>query len=166
MTFDGKESGQGRLTAFFDHLLDEVKHFGAQFVVLDTAADLFGGNENIRSQVRQLVANACGRIARETKGAVLVCAHPSLSGIATGFGSSGSTAWNNTVRSRLYLTQEKAEDGDKSDPDLRNLARKKSNYARADESLTLRWTDGVMVPIAAPRPGRRKRYSPARPRRN
>jgi RecA-family ATPase len=150
MTFDGKESGHGQLTTFFGRLLDEVKSFGARFVVLDTAADLFGGNENIRTQVRQFIANACGRIARETNGAVLLCAHPSVSGMATGFGSSGSTAWNNTVRSRLYLTQAKAEDGEQPDPDLRTLARKKSNYARAGESLTLRWSDGVMMPIAAP----------------
>lgn len=150
MTFDGKDSSKGQLTAFFARLLDEVKRFGARFVVLDTAADLFGGNENIRSQVRQFIANACGRIARETNGAVLLCAHPSLSGMASGSGSSGSTAWNNTVRSRLYLTQAKAEDGDEPDPDLRTLTRKKANYARAGESMTLRWSDGVMLPVAAP----------------
>jgi RecA-family ATPase len=149
MTFDGKESSKGNLTAFFARLLDEVRKFGARFVVLDTAADLFGGNENIRSQVRQFVANACGRIAREIGGAVLLCAHPSLSGMASGSGSSGSTAWNNTVRSRLYLTQAPAEDGPEPDPDLRVLTRKKSNYARAGETLTLRWSDGVMVPVAA-----------------
>lgn len=149
MTFDGQDSGKGQLTEFFASLLDAVRGFGARFVVLDTAADLFGGNENIRIQVRQFVANACGRIAREIDGAVLLCAHPSLSGMASGAGSSGSTAWSNTVRSRLYLTPAKAEDGEEPDPDVRILTRKKSNYARAGESLTLRWTDGVMVPVEA-----------------
>jgi RecA-family ATPase len=148
MTFDGQDSGKGELTEFFVSFLDAVLQFGARFVVLDTAADLFGGNENIRTQVRQFIANACGRIAREIDGAVLLCAHPSLSGMASGSGSSGSTAWNNTVRSRLYLTQAEAEDGEEADPDLRVLTRKKSNYARAGETLILRWTDGVMMPVA------------------
>lgn len=149
MTFDGQESGRGLLTEFFSSLLDAIREFGAKFVVLDTAADLFGGNENIRTQVRQFIANACGRIAREIDGAVLLCAHPSLSGMASGSGSSGSTAWNNTVRSRLYLTQALAEAGEEADPDARVLTRKKSNYARAGETLDLRWVDGVMVPLAA-----------------
>lgn len=147
MTFDGQDSGKGRLTEFFATLLDAVRGFGARFVVLDTAADLFGGNENIRSQVRQFIANACGRIAREIDGAVLLCAHPSLSGMSSGSGSSGSTAWNNTVRSRLYLTYVKADDGADADPDLRLLTRKKSNFARVGETLNLRWTNGVMMPV-------------------
>ena len=149
MTFDGKDAAKGNLTTFFGQLLHAIQEFGARFVVLDTAADLFGGNENIRSQVRQFIANACGRIARKTNGAVLLCAHPSLSGMATGAGSSGSTAWSNTVRSRLYLTPAKAEESQDPDPDLRRLTRKKSNYARAGETLMLRWSDGVMTPVAA-----------------
>jgi RecA-family ATPase len=149
MTFDGRETATGKLTAFFDHLLDEIMSFGARFVVLDTAADLYGGNENNRSQARQFVANACGRIAREIDGAVLLCAHPSLGGMASGTGSSGSTAWNNTVRSRLYLTLPKAEDGEERDPDLRLLTRLKANYARVGEAIPLRWTDGVLVPVSS-----------------
>jgi hypothetical protein len=149
MTFDGRDTANGQLTGFFGMLLDEIRQFGARFVVLDTAADLFGGNENVRNQVRQFIANACGRIAREIEGAVFLCAHPSLSGMASGSGSSGSTAWNNTVRSRLYLAQPKAEDGEEVDPDIRVLTRKKSNYARAGETLTVRWTDGVLVRVEA-----------------
>ena len=147
MTFDGRDGARGRLTAFFSNLLHEVKTFGARFVVLDTASDLFGGNENIRMQVRQFVANACGRLAREIDGTVLLCAHPSLSGMTSGTGAGGSTAWNNTVRSRLYLTRPKADGDDEIDPDLRVLTRKKANYARAGMSITLRWTDGLLVPV-------------------
>jgi RecA-family ATPase len=146
MTFDGRDGAVGQLTRFFAELLERVKSFGAQFVVLDTAADLFGGNENNRIQVRQFIANACGRIAREIDGAVLLCAHPSLSGLASGTGAGGSTAWNNTVRSRLYLAAPRAGDlDDEPDPDLRVLSRKKSNHARAGEMLNLRWVDGVFV---------------------
>ncbi|MGA8155656.1 MAG: AAA family ATPase, partial [Rhodoplanes sp.] len=56
MTFDGQDSGKGQLTEFFASLLDAVLEFGARFVVLDTAADLFGGHENVRTQVRQFIA--------------------------------------------------------------------------------------------------------------
>jgi hypothetical protein len=70
--------------------------------------------------------------------------------MASGSGSGGSTAWNNTVRSRLYLSQVKTEDGEEADPDVRVLTRKKSNYARAGETLTVRWTDGVMMLVQAP----------------
>ena len=145
MQFDGGEAATGKLTAFFNELLQEIKTFGAQFVVIDTVADTFGGNENNRNQVRQFVANACGRIAREIDGAVLICAHPSLSGLNSGAGTSGSTAWNNTVRSRLFISADKPQEGDEADPDLRHLSRKKSNYARAGESLTIRWVDGVFM---------------------
>jgi hypothetical protein len=69
--------------------------------------------------------------------------------MASGSGSSGSTAWNNTVRSRLYLTHANADEGEDVDPDIRVLTRKKSNYARAGETMTLRWTDGVMMPVTA-----------------
>jgi hypothetical protein len=43
-------------------------------------------------------------LALETSSTALLLAHPSLSGMASGSGTSGSTAWSNSVRSRLYLT--------------------------------------------------------------
>ena len=57
--------------------------------------------------------------------AVIILAHPSVDGIKTGRGYSGSTHWNNAVRSRLYFTtgpQTKDEEaGPPSDPDTRLL---------------------------------------------
>ncbi|MDP6385061.1 MAG: hypothetical protein QGI93_02590, partial [Planctomycetota bacterium] len=49
----------------------------------------------------------------------------------TGSGFSGSTAWNNSVRSRLYLTKPKLGDDDQADhrtPE-RLLRAMKSNYS-------------------------------------
>jgi len=71
--------------------------------------------------------------------AVLLLSHPSVAGIQTGTGLSGSTAWNNSVRSRLYLT------ADKDDDDLRTLKGMKSNYARKGGEITLRWHEGTFV---------------------
>ena len=140
MTFDGKDSG--RLTDFFNALLEDLIDFSADLVVLDTAADLFGGNEINRSQVRQFVQNACAKIARQTNSAVLLCAHPSDSGIQRKTGTGGSTAWNNTVRSRWYLTRPSEED---ADPNERILSRKKSNYAANGSDLHLRWDQSVFI---------------------
>lgn len=53
MVFDDVTIGQ--ITELFERFEKTVMDFGAQFVVIDTAADTFGGNENIRSQVRQYI---------------------------------------------------------------------------------------------------------------
>jgi len=103
-------------------------------IILDSLADIYGGNENIRPQVRQFVA-LLRRLAIKEGLAVLVLAHPSNHGIGTGSGVSGSTAWNNSVRSRIYFTR---PSGDDVDPDLRLLSQKKSNYSRAQADLRLR----------------------------
>jgi hypothetical protein len=142
MTFDGKDTG--KLSAFFTELLEHVVDFQPSLVVLDTAADLFGGNENNRTQVRQFVQNACARIAREINGAVLLCAHPSDSGLSRGTGKGGSTAWNNTVRSRWYLKFHEDEQGT---PGLRVLSQKKSNYAAQGSEIFLSWEHGALISI-------------------
>ncbi|MCB9957975.1 MAG: AAA family ATPase [Rhodospirillaceae bacterium] len=151
MTFDaGRTDGVGRLKPFWTQICEAAKDFGARLVILDTAADMFGGSEIARPQVRQFVQGACTRIAREIDGAVLLCAHPSLSGQATGRGDGGSTAWSASVRSRLYLSLPPKPDTDdvEVDDDLddqRFLSRKKANYARSGEQVVLRWDKGVFV---------------------
>jgi RecA-family ATPase len=116
-------------------------------LVVDTVSDTFAGNENDRGQVRHYVQACLGRAAREIGGCVIALAHPSRSGQADGTGQSGSTGWDASFRSRLYLGAPKAEDKELLDPDLRELTRKKANYARRDDRIELRWTDGVLVAI-------------------
>lgn len=140
MTFDNKDVGQ--FTPFFNELLQDVIRFAPDVVILDTAADLFGGNEINRTQVRQFVQNACGQIARATNGAVLLCAHPSDSGIQRNTGTGGSTAWNNTVRSRWYITRS-TEEG--ADPNERILSRKKSNYSAGGDDINILWRNGAFI---------------------
>ncbi len=113
--------------------------------VLDTLADLFGGNEINRAQSRQFIGMLRG-LALRHETTILLLAHPSLAGMATGTGSSGSTAWNNSVRSRLYLTRAVPEgDSDFADADARKLEVVKSNYGGIGLVLNLRWQDGVFV---------------------
>jgi RecA-family ATPase len=86
---------------------------------------------------------------RQIQGAVLTLAHPSRIGINTGSGESGSTTWIGTFRSQLYLETRRPEEGEPPEPDLRVLTRKKSNAARRDETIDLRWEKGVFVPVGA-----------------
>lgn len=112
-------------------------------LVLDTLADLFPGNENDRTQARHFIGMLRGLAIRHDC-AVLLLAHPSLSGLNSGSGTSGSTAWNNSVRSRLYLRRV-LEDGIEIDPDMRILATMKSNHARIGNEITMKWRDGIFV---------------------
>ncbi len=123
---------------------------GAQIVVIDTAADTFGGEENFRAQVRAYI-NLLRGLAQRIDGAVILSAHPSNAGIQTGTGLSGSTAWNNSVRSRLFLAREKRGEGAdaREDGNVRVLKRMKSNYSSINDQVRMTWENGVFVPEAA-----------------
>lgn len=144
VTFD--RHGAPQMTAFFDKLARRALSNRVEFLVLDTAADLFGGNENIRSEVNFFIKSTCGKIIKTAKDAgfvmtILVLAHPSQAGKASGSGESGSTSWNNAVRSRLYITR--PEEGL---AEQRTLTRMKSNYSASgvDENLELLWNAGIL----------------------
>jgi RecA-family ATPase len=137
-------------TPLFDELLSVAKEHDARLIITDTLADVFAGNENDRGQARIFAQATLGLLARETQGAVLTLAHPSRAGMTSGSGESGSTAWIGTFRSQLYLSTPKIDEGEPPDPNARVLTRKKSNAARRDETIELRWKDGVFIPIHAP----------------
>ncbi|EYD75009.1 RecA-family ATPase [Rubellimicrobium mesophilum DSM 19309] len=117
-------------------------------VVIDTLADVYPANENDRMKVRQFIGILRGLALRQ-KCAVMLLGHPSLSGLASGSGSSGSTAWNNSVRSRLYLRRITSE-GHEPDPDKRVLGTMKSNYGRVGGEIAMTWQQGVFVPEVTP----------------
>jgi hypothetical protein len=137
MAFDGRDVGQ--LTQVFEDMDAACEAFRPDLLVCDTIADFFGGNENNRAQVRQFVQNSFGRLARKHGCGLLIAGHPSVAGIASGNGTGGSTAWNNTVRSRVYLSRPEGED---TNPDARLLSRKKANYAPKDAELAIIWKAG------------------------
>jgi RecA-family ATPase len=118
---------------------------GARLVLIDSLHDVFTGNENFRPEARAFV-QAMANIAGVINGAVVVLAHPSMSGLDRGSGTSGSTAWNNAVRSRLYLT---IPDGARPDSDVRVLTTVKANYGRAGERVFLKRRGGVFVAMGA-----------------
>ncbi len=148
MTFAA--DGHGVPTPFFSQILNAARDFGARLIVIDTAADTFAGNENIRPQVRQFIA-LLTRLAQAIGGAVILLAHPSQSGKASGSGDGGSTAWNNSVRSRLYFKRPGQPDGKEPasgepvDPDLRVLSRLKANYAATGVELPVKYERGAFI---------------------
>lgn len=118
-----------------------------RLVVFDPRADLFGGDEVNRLHARQFIAMLRG-LARRHRVTVVLLDHPSLSGMSSGRGTSGSTGTRNSVRSMLYLTRitAKVSEGDvEIDTDRRTLSVKKSNYARRGTDMKLRWQAGVFV---------------------
>jgi RecA-family ATPase len=118
-----------------------------RLIVLDNSADVFAGNENDRAQVRQFVT-LLRDMAISANAGLLLTSHPSLTGISSGTGLSGSTAWNASVRSRLYFKRATTEKDEEPDPDRRVLEVMKSNYGPVGETVTVRWKDGLFLPVA------------------
>jgi RecA-family ATPase len=131
-------------TPIWRGLVSLVKQVAPRLVILDTLADVFAGNEIARQEARQFIGILRG-LAIEYSLAVALLAHPSLSGMASGSGTSGSTAWSNSVRSRLYLETVKTDDGNEIDSDLRVLRTKKANYGPTGAEIRLRWSEGRFV---------------------
>jgi RecA-family ATPase len=123
----------------FPLLKAEIERIRPVTVMIDTAADTFGGNEISRSQTRQFITLLRSLVV-PINAALILSAHPSLSGITSDSGLSGSTAWHNSVRARMYF---KKADGD--DKALRVLVVKKNNYGPEEENVSLKWKDGAYV---------------------
>jgi RecA-family ATPase len=131
-------------TPLFESLERAISEISPALVVIDTLADVFGGEENNRAHARYFIRLLSG-IAIKRSTAILVLAHPSLDGLKSGRGTSGSTAWNNSVRSRLYLDHNKDAHSQEADPDVRVLRIMKANYAPIGGEIRLRWFQGVYI---------------------
>jgi RecA-family ATPase len=138
-------SGIIQPTPLFTRVLEAACDIRPKLIGLDTSSDVYAGEENDRSQVRQFVGLQ-RHMAIQSDSAVVMCAHPSLTGINSGTGLSGSTGWHNSVRARMYLTTAKTEKGDEPDPELRELQFLKNNYGPKAQTIQVRWQNGVFVP--------------------
>lgn len=134
-------SGVMARTPLYDRLEGLLGQRSPILLILDNQADVYAGNENSRSPVKQFVG-LLRHLAMKHDCAILLLGHPSLSGRSSGSGESGSTAWNNSVRSRLYLKRVDASEGDE---DMRVLEAMKSNYGRKGRAFGMKWHDGRFV---------------------
>lgn len=140
-------------TALFAALRAEIARLRPVLLVLDTLADLFGGDEIKRIHARQFIQLLQGLIvALPWDMSIVLLAHPSVAGMNSGTGTSGSTAWSNSVRSRLYLERVFAkprhkEDREKIevDPDVRVLSTKKANRTKQGGEIKVRWSAGRFI---------------------
>lgn len=144
MLFEGSDA-RGKLTKFYEQLSAFFRRTEPALVVVDTLADTFGGNELVRAQVRAFINVCLAPICRETGATVILCGHPSQAGKQSGEGFSGSTAWHNSVRARLYLSRP----DDEPDSDVRVLQTKKQNYGPGTGELRLQWRHGAFRLISS-----------------
>lgn len=122
---------------------------GAGLVIVDNASDAYGGDEIQRRQVRAFI-RSLGWIARDNDSAVLLLAHVDKNTSRArraegGEGYSGSTAWHNSVRSRIFMTRD--EQGG-----LR-LEHQKINHGKLREPLQLFWPNDGLPQVDLPPTG-------------
>jgi RecA-family ATPase len=132
---------------FYAKLMDQARAVQPICTVIDNVADVYGGSEIDRSQVRQFVA-LMRQIAIAANGYVIMSAHPSQTGIASKTGLSGSTQWHNSVRARAYMHM-LTENG-QNPTGTRVLEFMKSNYSALSERVELQWANGVYLPVRTP----------------
>lgn len=108
-----------------------------ELVVVDNASETFNANENVRADVRGFV-RWLRQIGRDADCAVLLLAHVNAQTArngGNGHAFSGSTAWHNSVRSRLAII------------DGYRLAHEKRQFGPPVEDLQLRFdAAGILVP--------------------
>ncbi|ULR43650.1 AAA family ATPase [Rhizobium sp. K102] len=150
-----EEKGRAKPTETFSRLRKACERVRPTLLILDPLANLFQVNEINRNAAIACIGLLRG-LAIDFEMHVLLLAHPSLSGMSNGSGMSGSTGWNNAMRSRLYLTTKRnsngGDDEQEIDPDARYLTPKKSNYSKLSEAIPLRWEDGRFVRAEEERP--------------
>ncbi len=121
-------SGKVETTALYQQIYEAAGDIKPKNISIDTLSRAFSGNEIDRGQVYGF-ASHMQALAKVANGAVTVLSHPSLAGIASGSGISGSTAWHGAFRFRMYLTSAKPEAGEQPDGDLRELQFRKKEQA-------------------------------------
>lgn len=136
----------GKKTVMFDQLCYAAKQHKANIIILDTLADVFDGNEVDRNQPRTFI-RALRKLALETQGVVIITQHPSVEGMNSGSGRSGSTGWHNSVRSRLYLTTPKNRAPNDQPTNERWLRVMKQNAGKFGGHIRVEWDKGVFRTI-------------------
>lgn len=132
--FSTTNHGPPFLTDTYKEMRTIVQTDAIGLVIVDNASDAYGGDEIKRRQVRAFI-RALEKVIKPTNAACLLLAHvdksTSKNRKAEGEGYSGSTAWHNSARSRLFLTR--GNDG------LLTLEHQKSNLGRMHHPVNLEW---------------------------
>ncbi len=131
-------------TVAYAELQEEVTAFAPGVLIVDNASDTFDANEIERARVREFIRLLVA-LGKPHDAAVLLLAHVDKATARAGGsaeGYSGSTAWHNSARSRLFLT---GADG------RLTLEHQKSNLGRLADPIHLAWTpEGLLISTGAP----------------
>jgi hypothetical protein len=119
------KSGRVETTALYRQIYEAAGDIKPRNISIDTLSRAFAGNEIDRVQVYAFAMHMQA-LAMVARGSVTVLSHPSLQGISSGSGISGSTAWHGAFRFRQYLKSIKETNDDQPDTDLRELEFKKN----------------------------------------
>lgn len=137
--FEAESRNEAGPTQSYVELCQYVRSYDVGFVVLDNASDAYGGDEIVRRQVRSFMRSLID-MARLTDCGVLLLAHvdkgTSRQNPSNGENYSGSTAWHNSARSRLFLSRDAQG--------LLKLEHQKNNLGRMREPLQLVWRDDAL----------------------
>jgi RecA-family ATPase len=143
------KSGRVETTPLYRQIYQAAGDLKPINISLDPLARIFAGNEMDRTQVYGLVGHVQA-LALASGGSVTLLTHPSLQGIRSGSGYSGSTAWHDAFRYRQYLRAAQEDEDEPVDPandhGLRELTFMKNQYGTLAAKLTLRWRDGLFLP--------------------
>lgn len=130
-------------TDLWTQLLTFVRDEGVQVIALDTAATVFGGNENFRNQVT-IFLRELQKLASEIDGAIVLCAHPSRTSPNS---YSGNTAWLASVRAGVSLGRPADWDAETGEPrHVRVLRGLGANYGAGVTAERLEFDHGVLIP--------------------
>jgi RecA-family ATPase len=134
-------------TKLFQEFAERVCDIKPVITVVDNVADIYGGEEIARSQVRQFVA-LFRQLAIRAGTAIILNAHPSLSGIKSGRGTSGSTHWHNSVRHRFYMRKAEKDEAIPGVENLRMVEVMKNQYGGGEGiKIPVKWQNGLFVPV-------------------
>jgi RecA-family ATPase len=136
-------------TPMYGALDASMREFKPGLVELDVLADLFSGDENNRPQVTQFVG-LLKRLCRKHHCAILLLAQPSVVAMNTGSGTSSSTGWNNSGRSRLYFQRVKTSEDAEPNKNFRTFEGKNANYSEVGGKFDVEWKDGLFRRVIGP----------------
>ena len=139
------KSGKVETTALYRQIYEAAGDIKPKNISVDTLSRAFAGSEIDRTQVYGFAMHMQA-LAKVAAGSVTVLSHPSLRGIDSGSGISGSTAWHGAFRFRQYLSGVKPGDAEQPDGDLRQLEFKKNQYGPTAGSIVLRYQRGLFLP--------------------
>jgi len=140
------KSGKVEVTSLYRQVYEAAGDIKPKNISIDTLSRAFAGSEIDRVQVYGFAMHMQA-LAMVAEGSVTVLSHPSLQGIASGSGISGSTAWHGAFRFRQYLKGVKPDSGERPDDDLRELQFKKNQYGPTGETIVVQYQNGLFLPV-------------------